>query len=175
MIITVSGLIASGKTTAARALAQRLGLRYLSAGEIMRRWAAERGIPLLRFSELAEADHTIDRELDRLQVEMTREGNLVLDSRLGGWLVPAEMKVWLRAPLEVRAQRVAQREGIPVEAARAELLRRESSERRRYREIYGIDLEDLSPYHVILDTARWEKEAVADGLERLARALWERT
>ena len=62
-----------------------------------------------------------------------------------------------------------------MEAARAELLRRESSERRRYREIYGIDLEDLSPYHVILDTARWEKEAVADGLERLARALWERT
>ncbi len=171
MIITVSGLIASGKTTTARALAERLGLRYLSAGEIMRRWAAQRGITLLKFSELAEQDHSIDRELDRLQVELCQQGNLVLDSRLGGWLVAADMKVWLKAPLEVRAQRVAQREGIPVTVARAELERREGSERRRYQEIYGIDLDDLSPYHVVLDTSRWGPEEVAEGLAFLARTL----
>ncbi|MDR7439651.1 MAG: cytidylate kinase family protein [Armatimonadota bacterium] len=175
MIITVSGLIASGKTTAARALAGQLGLRYLSAGEIMRRWAAQRGITLLRFSELAEQDHSIDQELDRLQVEMTREGNLVLDSRLGGWFVAADMKVWLRAPLEVRARRVSEREGVPVEVAQAELLRREESERRRYREIYGIDLDDLSPYHVVLDTSRWGPEEVTEALVLLARAVGRRT
>ena len=174
VIITVSGLIASGKTTTARALAERLGLRYLSAGEVMRRWAAQRGVSLLRFSEMAEQDHSIDRELDRLQVELTRGGNLVLDSRLGGWFVAADMKVWLRAPLEVRAQRVSEREGVPVEVAHQELLRREESERRRYREIYGIDLDDLSPYHVVLDTSRWTPEEVTEGLALLAQALGRR-
>ncbi|MCS7172295.1 MAG: AAA family ATPase [Armatimonadetes bacterium] len=174
MIITVSGLIASGKTTTARALAGLLGLRYLSAGEVMRRWAAQRGITLLRFSELAEQDHSIDRELDRLQVEMAREGDLVLDSRLGGWFVAADMKVWLKAPVEVRARRVSEREGIPVEAARAELQHREESERRRYREIYGIDLDDLSPYHVVLDTSLWGPEEVTEALALLARAVGRR-
>jgi cytidylate kinase len=175
VIITVSGLIASGKTTQAKALAARLGLRYLSAGEVMRRWAEERGVTLLRFSEMAEQDHAIDRELDRLQVEMAREGNAVVDSRLSGWFVPAAMKVWLRAPLEVRAQRVADREGVDPRVALEELQRREASERRRYRAIYGIDLDDLSPYHVVVDTHRWEREAVTQALYGLARALMERT
>jgi cytidylate kinase len=175
VIITVSGLIASGKTTQAKALATRLGLRYLSAGEVMRRWAEERGVNLLRFSEMAEQDHTIDRELDRLQVEMAREGNAVVDSRLSGWFVPASMKVWLRAPVEVRAQRVAEREGVEPRVALEELQRREASERRRYRAIYGIDLDDLSPYHVVVDTHRWEREVVTQALYGLARALMERT
>ncbi|MDR5683016.1 MAG: AAA family ATPase [Armatimonadota bacterium] len=171
MIITVSGLIASGKTTAARALAARLGLRYLSAGEVMRRWAEQRGVTLLKFSEMAERDPSIDREIDRLQVEMAKDGNAVVDSRLAGWFVPAEMKVWLRAPLEVRAQRVARREGMDPRVALEELQTREASEHRRYRALYGIDLNDLSPYHVVLDTERWQKEQVADALETLARAL----
>jgi len=175
VIITVSGLIASGKTTQAKALATRLGLRYLSAGEVMRRWAEERGVNLLRFSEMAEQDHSIDRELDRLQVEMAREGNAVVDSRLSGWFVPASMKVWLRAPVEVRAQRVAEREGVEPRVALEELQRREASERRRYRAIYGIDLDDLSPYHVVVDTHRWEREVVTQALSGLARALMERT
>lgn len=174
VIITISGLIASGKTTQAKALAQRLGLRYLSAGEVMRRWARERGVNLLRFSEMAEQDHSIDRELDRLQVEMAREGDAVVDSRLSGWFVPATMKVWLRAPLEVRARRLAEREGVDPQVAVQELQRREASERRRYRAIYGIDLDDLSPYHVVVDTHRWERDEVTEALYGLARALWER-
>lgn len=171
MIITVSGLIASGKTTAARALTARLGLRYQSAGEVMRRWAEQRGVTLLKFSEMAERDPSIDREIDRLQVEMAHDGDLVVDSRLAGWFVPAEMKVWLRAPVEVRAQRVAQREGVDARIALEELRAREASEHRRYLALYGIDMNDLSPYHVVLDTERWQEQAVADALETLARAL----
>jgi cytidylate kinase len=171
VIVTVSGLIASGKTTAARALGARLGLRYLSAGEVMRRWAERRGVTLVKFSEMAERDSSIDREIDRLQVEMAKEGNAVVDSRLAGWFVPADMKVWLRAPLEIRARRVARREEVDPRVALEELQMREASEHRRYRALYGIDMNDLSPYHVVLDTDRWQEEDVAEALETLARAL----
>jgi cytidylate kinase len=137
----------------------------------MRRWAEQRGVTLLRFSEMAERDPSIDREIDRLQADMVKEGNAVVDSRLGGWFVPADMKVWLRAPLEVRAQRVALRDEVDPHVAMEELRAREASEHRRYRTLYGIDMSDLSPYHVVLDTDRWQKEEVADVLEMLARAL----
>jgi cytidylate kinase len=64
---------------------------------------------------------------------------------------------------------------VDPRVALEELQRREASERRRYRAIYGIDLDDLSPYHVVVDTHCWEREAVTQALYGLARALMERT
>jgi cytidylate kinase len=71
----------------------------------------------------------------------------------------------------VRADRVAQREGKSREQALQEMLAREASERKRYQEIYGIDLDDLSPYDLILDSSRWPPEAIVETLIHLMRTL----
>ena len=52
--ITVSGPSCSGKTAVARHLASKLGLKYLSAGEIFREVAKERNIDLETLSETRE-------------------------------------------------------------------------------------------------------------------------
>ncbi|MDR5694966.1 MAG: AAA family ATPase [Armatimonadota bacterium] len=171
MIIAIGGLIATGKSTVASILAERLGLRHISAGEVLREMARRKGVSLLEISRLAEEDHSIDREIDHLQSEMAKAGDAVVESRLCGWMVDADLKVWLRAPLLVRAARVARREGKTREDALQEMLAREASERKRYREIYGIDLDDLSPYDLILDSSRWPPEAIAEALIHLAKTL----
>jgi len=79
--------------------------------------------------------------------------------------------VWLRAPVEVRAARVARREGLGVDAARADLTERERSEWARYKAAYDIDIDDLSPYHLVIDTTLWTAEVIVDALADFVRGL----
>jgi cytidylate kinase len=169
MIITISGLTGSGKTTVARALVERLGFRHLSAGEVFRKMAEERGMSLLEFSRLAEEDHSLDREVDERQKRIAGEGDTIVDGRISGRILEADIAIWLKAPLEVRARRVARREGKDYEQALEETRRREESEKKRYREIYGFSMEDLSPYHLVFDTCLWSAETLVEVLEELIR------
>ena len=170
MIVAIAGPIGVGKSTVARLVAQALGYRYISGGEVFREVARQRGISVTEVNKLAEQDPSLDRELDRRQRELAQQGDSVVESRLSGWMVDADLKIWLKAPVDVRAERLAGREGQPVDAARAELMERERSEWARYKETYGIDVDDLSPYHLIIDTTKWSAESIAEALVAMARS-----
>jgi cytidylate kinase len=171
VVIAIGGPIGVGKSTIAHALADRLGIPCVSAGGVFRELARLRGVSVVELNRLAEDDPTIDRDLDRLQGELARRGPCVVESRLSGWMVDADLKVWLDAPLEIRAARVAGREGQVSEDARRDLLARERSEWSRYRALYGIEMVDRSPYHLVIDTSRWDPDVIVGALERLARGL----
>ena len=165
MLLTVSGPAGSGKSTTAAGLAEAFDLDHVSGGDIFRELAAERGYSAVEFNKLAEADDQIDRDLDRRLYDVaTERDDIVLESRLAGWLAGgrADLRVWLDAPVGVRARRVAEREGKPVDVAREETVERAYSEAKRYREYYGIDIQDLSIYDVVLNTARWNPDAVLE-------------
>lgn len=171
MILVIGGPIGVGKSTIASALSARLGVPCVSVGGVFRELARRRGVSVVELNRLAESDSSIDRELDRLQGEMARGGPCVVESRLSGWMVDADLKVWLDAPLEIRAARVAGREGQGSTAAREELMARERSERSRFRTLYGIEMTDRTPYHFVIDTSRWDTEIIVEVIERLARSL----
>jgi CMP/dCMP kinase len=171
MIVTVSGEIGAGKSTVAQALARALHLRYLSAGEVFREEAHRRGMSLVAFGRLAEQDPTIDKALDEMQIRAARDGDILVDSRLSGWLIDGDLRIWLKAPLPVRAGRVASRDGVARDHALRDVREREEGERRRYRATYGIDLGDLTRYHVVVDTGVWNADDIVDALLRLARTV----
>jgi cytidylate kinase len=52
----------------------------------------------------------------------------------------------------VRARRIARREGKEVSSAKREIVAREQSEQIRYKEIYGIDLQDTSVFDFVIDS-----------------------
>jgi cytidylate kinase len=167
MLITVSGPPGSGKSTTASKLAEALGLEHVSGGDIFRELADERGYTPLEFNKLAEENDQIDRDLDRRLQSVARDrDDVVLESRLAGWLAGdhADFRVWLDAPLDVRAERVAEREDKSVSEAREESAARQSSEADRYEEYYGIDVTDLTIYDLSINTARWDADAVLDML-----------
>jgi len=161
MLITVSGPAGSGKSTFAGDLADRLGYEHVSGGDIFREIAAERDMTPLELNRQAEDDDRIDRDLDRRLRTTAREGDdVVLESRLAGWMAGeyADLRLWLDAPLEVRAARIADREDKSVETAMEETRARSESEAGRYEEYYGIDIEDRSIYDLVINTSRWTPE-----------------
>lgn len=158
MLITLSGLPGSGTSTVARTVASRLGIDHLDGGTVFRAMAAERGLSLAEFAQVAEADDAIDRALDDRLVERARLGSVLLESRLAGWLATrAELdalRVWIHCDEQERAQRVGGRDGHRPDEALATNRRREASERTRYLAYYDIDLTDLSAYDLVLDSTQ---------------------
>ena len=166
MRITISGPPGSGKTTVAGILAQKLGFKLVSGGYIFREMAKEHSMDIVEFSKYAENNWDVDREIDRRLVEIAKENNnVIIDSRLSGWLaylnrIPA-FKVYLKASLPVRIERIGKREGGELEKIREETIYREKSEKLRYRKIYNINFEDLSIYDLIVDSDNLTPEEIA--------------
>ena len=165
MLVTISGPAGSGKSTAAAALAEALDYDHVSGGDIFRDLAVERGLTPLELNKLAEDDDGIDRDLDRrLRGIADTRDEVVLESRLAGWMAGehADFRIWLDAPLSVRAERIADREDKSVDLARTETRERSDSEARRYEAYYDIDIEELSIYDLAVNTARLSPGAVLD-------------
>ena len=174
MLITISGLPGSGKTTVARLLARRLGLPHVYAGDLYRKAAEDRGMSLEAFNRLSEQDHSIDRALGAKMAEYARQGEVILEGRLAAFVALQEhadaLKVWLTAPEAVRAQRVAQREQRDWTAVMAQNRARQQSDAGRYRDIYGFNLDDISIYDLVLDSEDKTPETLADAIRTHAAA-----
>lgn len=163
MIVTVGGQAASGKSTLAKALAKRLGYKHLSAGQVMRDMAKEKGMTLVEFSRYAEEHPEVDKEIDMWQKKEATD-DCVVDGRLSRHFLAPDMSIWLVAPARVRAERAMGREkGYgSVEEAEADITKRDDSERKRYKDFYDIDLYDLGVYDLVLNTGRYGIKEMTD-------------
>ncbi|MDD1714806.1 MAG: AAA family ATPase [Methanoregulaceae archaeon] len=161
MRITVSGLPGSGTTSLAGHIAKTHQYHLISAGEVFRRMAEERSMDLAEFGNLAEKDPCFDRMIDEKQKEISLAyEDIVIEGRLSAWFVPdADLKIWLFAPLEIRVMRIQVRDDFrDIGTATRLTQEREASEAARYRSYYNIDIHDLSPYHLVLNSGLWEVE-----------------
>lgn len=167
MIITISGPPGSGKSTLSKILSARLGIELVSMGDIFRKLAEDRCMSLEEFGLLAKCEEDIDRKIDEVQKKIAKEkDNIILEGRLSGFLVDADIKVWLKAPIEVRAERIARRECKSASCAMDETSEREECERERYLNYYGIDLNDLSVYDLVIDSSKWSPEEISEIVEK---------
>lgn len=166
-LITLSGPPASGTTTLGKMLAEEFHFEVLNGGKVFRQMAADRELQLSEFTELAEDDSEIDKELDqRLKDEIDshledRRGldgeGLIVESRLAGWHADgrADLSIWLNAPAKLRAGRLSERTETP-----SELRQREESDAIRYERYYGIDITDLSIYDLVVDTGTLSEDCM---------------
>jgi predicted cytidylate kinase len=168
--ILLSGLSGTGSTTAAKRIAADLGLKYVYGGQMFRDLAVEREISLEELAESLERDQETEREIDRRLIEAGKADNVLIESRTVGWLFPWDipaLRIWLTCDLEERLRRVQDREHHPRSAEN--LLRRESSDNRRYRALYGIEPVDFSPFDLVLDTTNLSVDEVVERIESCVR------
>ena len=85
MIITVSGPPGSGKSTLSKTIVDHFGLTLISSGDVFRTMAEEVGVSLEEFGKIAESDPDIDKEIDRRQMELSKQvGDFLFEGRLSG-------------------------------------------------------------------------------------------
>ena len=164
VIVTIGGLPGAGKTTVAKKVAEELGLKHVNIGEIFRGLAEARAMTLEEFGVFAQRNPDIDKSIDAKTLELAKAGNVLLEGRLTGPMLKRNgvqaVQVWLDAPLKVRAERVAKRDGLSFASAVAATQAREKLEWDRYFDIYGIDLRDTSGYDLVIDTSDKAPEAI---------------
>lgn len=176
MVICVAGLTACGKSTAARRLAEKYGLTYVSGGTALKELALKMGYKAknkgwwetqegMRFLEERVRDPKFDRQIDAQLLEWADRGDVVLDSWTMPWLTKKGFKIWLEVSPAERAKRLAHRDGTnPKEAAQA-IKEKDGKTRRIYEKLYGFKLgEDYTPFDLILDSESLSSDEVFDTL-----------
>ncbi len=174
MIITISGLHGTGKSTIAKLIAEKLKIQYYSTGQIFRVLALETNMTLEEFTEYVEENPDIDKKLDSKIIEIAQKGNIVIDSQLSGYILKtiADFKILLTCTLETRVKRMSERDSSSYEEKLKETALREKSELERFKRLYNIDLndqEELSQmYDLVINT---ENLTVEEILEKILFTL----
>jgi cytidylate kinase len=160
--IAISGKSGCGNTTVSRLVSDMLGIKFINF--TFRSLAEERGISLEEVLLHAAGDDSWDREVDKRQVSIAREdGGCVLGSRLAIWMLgEADLKVYLRASPETRANRIVKREGGTIESVTAFTAERDRQDRERYLRIYNIDNDDYGFADLIINTDVLDPKGIAD-------------
>lgn len=165
IVICICGMTGCGKSTVAKRLAEKYGLRYVSGGDALKDLAADEGYEVggrgwwesdegMRFFEERMDDFEFDRRVDAKLLEQAGEGRVVLDSWTMPWLFDGGFKVWLEASEDARASRLAGRDGMPAEDALKILREKDERTRSIYEKLYGFSLgEDFSPFDMIFDVS----------------------
>jgi len=164
--VAISGKSGCGNTTVSRLVAAALGLRVVNY--TFKNLAEERGMSFEEVCLLAESDPQYDLAVDRRQVQLAEEGGCVLGSRLAIWLLKGSaFTVYLEASLEVRAGRIAKREGKPLLEALRETETRDRRDHDRYARLYGYDVDSYRFAALVVDAER-------NGQDEVARHIVER-
>ena len=172
IVICISGMAGTGKSTLSKKLAEKYNLKIYSGGDALKELAKAEGYDVsrqgwwessegLNFLKERANDPKFDKAVDAELLKYAQQGNVLLDSWTMPWLLNGGFKIWLMASIEKRAARVAERDKITVNEAFKILEEKEARTKAIYKKLYGFVLgEDFAPFDLVLDTDNLNAEEV---------------
>lgn len=110
--------------------------------------------------------------MTQLVQELASSGQIVILGRGGQMILadnPRALHVLCIAPADLRASRLAEREGIGIEAARVQMERSDRGRAAFYKRLWKVDVEDPRLYDLTINTARLDFDAAAEVVAAAAR------
>ena len=98
MIITITGMPCSGKSSIAKMIAEKHGFRRIGVGDMFKDEAKSRGLSAEEFNALCMKDPSYDFFIDNKTAELGKElegQKIIFDSRLAWHFVPKSYKVYV--------------------------------------------------------------------------------
>jgi cytidylate kinase len=159
--IAISGKSGCGNTTVSTLLSETLKIPMINY--TFRSLSQETGLSLAEILEKAKTDDSFDVKVDTRQVEMAKESSCVLGSRLAIWMLKeADLKVYLLADDETRANRVFMRECGNLQEIMDFTAMRDREDSIRYQKLYKIDNNDFDFVDMKIDTALYNPEQIVN-------------
>ncbi|PJA17621.1 MAG: hypothetical protein COX63_02685 [Candidatus Diapherotrites archaeon CG_4_10_14_0_2_um_filter_31_5] len=114
-----------------------------------------------------------DQELDAKLLSLIEEGNVVMDSWTMGYLSKKGFKIWLKASVEVRAERISRRNSQSKKDVLKAIKLKEDKTREIYKHLYGFILgEELDKFDLVIDTENISEKKVREiALKELKKVL----
>lgn len=164
MILTISGLHGTGKSTVGKLVAKKLMINYYSTGDAFRDLAKEMDLTLEEFTSYVEKNPEIDKKLDDKIKKIAQKGNIIIDSQLSAFILKsiADLKILLTCPLEIRVQRMTERDKTSYDEKLKETNVREESELKRFKSLYHFNLNDSNAYNLVIDTSNLSIEEIVN-------------
>ncbi len=171
VVIVISGMPGCGSTTTGALLAEKLGLKFFSAGNYTKQLArdeekidgkeTERIVNFWDTLRGKSKDHHMS--VEELQQKLVKEGDIIIESKLGIHFLKADFRVWLKAPKEIRALRYVKRDSISLADAVSFLRKKEAAERDNWRRIYSFDYFDQEKEaDIVIDTSDKTPEEIVE-------------
>ena len=176
LVITIDGPSGAGKGTLAYFIAETLDLPNYSAGDFFRELAKEKGLTVEELSE--QADKQTDIKVDKRTLEKGLKENCVIESRISSWVLGSysDFRIYVTADLEERARRVyrdleensreAEKDAESLEEVKEKIKKRDQDNQERYQRYYGIDVQDLEMYDIIIDNTDMNVSEQQDLVEK---------
>lgn len=165
--IVVSGVPGAGSSTIAKLLAKKLRLKHFSAGDYSKKFGrgkeTEKAITYMLSTR--GSSKGFHKKVDEYTKKIARKGNVVIDAKLGIRMLKKidNFSVWLKAPKEVRARRVAGRDNISYTEAMKKITQKEKLEKRRWHDIYGFNyFEQEKEADIVIDAGNKTPEEIAE-------------
>ena len=178
MKITIGGSIGSGKSVVSKKLAEKFGLKRYGIGDFRRKMATDRGITIEELNKIGEKEDWTDKEADAYLKKIgEEEDNYVIEGKLAWYFVPNSIKIFLKVDPEAAAKRVfeAKRSSEKVYVNMGEVKvankRRITSDRDRYKRIYGVDCYDSSKCDIVIDTTNLGEQEVQEAVEKAVKSV----
>lgn len=167
-IITIAGDLASGKGTVSKLLSEKLNYKIYSNGMYFRSLAAQMNMSVTDFNVYVEKHPEIDMKIEKSAKEYAENNdNLIIDARLGWYVVPDSFKIYLKVDIDEAAKRAyfdknrKDTENLEnIELQKQDLIKRFNLENERYFNIYGVRKDDMLNYDFVIDTTNLTPEEV---------------
>ena len=154
VIIAIWGLTGAGKNTLGELIAEKLGYKHVCP--TFKDVAKQEGVSLLEFQKMAEKDHRIDEKFDKILKEECSDGDSVVTTWLGPWMLDADVRIKLYVPEEERTRRIAARDKMTPEEALKHIKERDQNNIDRYRAVYEIDITDDNVFDACLNGGKFD-------------------
>lgn len=162
-IISITGTLGSGKSSTSNLVAEKLGFKRFSAGDFFRQIGINLGISVNEVSRRAEIDSNIDKMTDEEVKKVGDMSRIVIDSRMAFHFIPESFKVYLDLAPEVAKERILSNlkdndlrkqseDSNTPEEIYEKIIARLESEKKRYKELYGVEHTDKKNFDLVVDT-----------------------